>query len=118
MTVAGLVVHRKHGFFITKEGYEYVLVISLVATGVSAIGPGRWSLDSGSVRLARRHWLGWAGALGGAGLRGRVWPPGRVLAAPEGGVTAPHGHGAGTTYRRHTPWATSVTGARADRRAV
>ena len=45
MAVAGIVVHRTNGFFITKEGYEYVLVIALTAIGVSAVGPGRWSLD-------------------------------------------------------------------------
>jgi putative oxidoreductase len=45
MAVAGIVVHRHNGFFITKEGYEYVLVISLTAAGVAAIGPGRWSID-------------------------------------------------------------------------
>jgi putative oxidoreductase len=60
MTVAGLVVHRKNGFFITKEGYEYVLVISLVAAGISAVGPGRWSLDSAL--------FGWHDVTGWGGL--------------------------------------------------
>jgi putative oxidoreductase len=45
MSVAGLVVHRPHGFFINKEGFEYVLVVSLLVAAVGAIGPGRWSLD-------------------------------------------------------------------------
>src|ERR1700737_2999881 len=45
MTVAGIVVHRQNGFFITKEGYEYVLVVSMTCAGVAATGPGRWSVD-------------------------------------------------------------------------
>src|ERR1700737_1091117 len=45
MSVAGIVVHRKNGFFITKEGYEYVAYISLVCAAIGAMGPGRWSID-------------------------------------------------------------------------
>jgi hypothetical protein len=64
MSVAGVVVHRPNGFFITKEGYEYVLVVSLTCAGVAAIGPGRWSVDDGGVWLARHRRLGWDGAVG------------------------------------------------------
>ncbi|GAC1587945.1 MAG: DoxX family protein [Acidimicrobiales bacterium] len=45
MSVAGIVVHRRNGFFITKEGYEYVLVISLACAAVGVMGAGRWSVD-------------------------------------------------------------------------
>jgi len=45
MSVAGLVVHRKNGFFIVKEGWEYVAFIGLVCAAIGAMGPGRWSVD-------------------------------------------------------------------------
>jgi putative oxidoreductase len=45
LSVAFIVVHWKNGFFVLKEGYEYAMVIIATVTGVSAIGPGRWSLD-------------------------------------------------------------------------
>jgi putative oxidoreductase len=73
MSVAGIVVHRPNGFFITKEGYEYVLVVSLTCAGVGAIGPGRWSVDhavfdwhdiSGWGGLALSVGLGLGAALG------------------------------------------------------
>ncbi|MHB8463617.1 MAG: DoxX family protein [Acidimicrobiales bacterium] len=68
MSVAGIVVHRKNGFFIVKEGYEYVLVVSLTVIGVSAIGPGRWSLDH--ALFGWRDITGWGGVAlsGGIGL--------------------------------------------------
>jgi putative oxidoreductase len=60
MSVAGIVVHRPNGFFITKEGYEYVLVVSLTCAGVAATGPGRWSVDHAV--------LGWQDVTGWGGL--------------------------------------------------
>lgn len=45
MTTAFLTVHRPNGFFITAEGYEYVLVVATALTALAALGPGRWSLD-------------------------------------------------------------------------
>lgn len=38
-------VHRPNGFFITDEGYEYVLVLSTAAATLAALGPGRISAD-------------------------------------------------------------------------
>ena len=46
MIVAFWTVHRKDGFFIVKGGYEYNLILAVVAIGVSAIGPGTYSLDN------------------------------------------------------------------------
>jgi putative oxidoreductase len=45
MVVAGVVAHRPNGFFVFKEGYEYVLMIAVVAVAIAILGPGKWSLD-------------------------------------------------------------------------
>lgn len=45
MLVATLSVHIKNGFFITKQGYEYNLVLGLSALSLAFTGPGRFSLD-------------------------------------------------------------------------
>ena len=44
MVVAGWTVHR-HAFLITKEGFEYVLVLATLNLAIGALGPGAWSLD-------------------------------------------------------------------------
>lgn len=46
MLVAGWVAHRPNGFFIFKDGYEYVLVIAVSALLLGLLGPGSWSFDS------------------------------------------------------------------------
>ena len=45
LTVAARSVHLPNGFFITREGYEYVLNLSAAAVALAAIGPGRLSID-------------------------------------------------------------------------
>ena len=45
MVVAGWTVHRSNGFFILREGWEYVFVLALAALVVATLGPGEWSLD-------------------------------------------------------------------------
>ena len=45
MTVAGWTSHRSNGFFIIKEGWEYVMVLAVVATTVAMLGPGQISVD-------------------------------------------------------------------------
>ncbi|MFF7944705.1 DoxX family protein [Nocardia gamkensis] len=57
MLVAGLLAHRANGFFVFKEGYEYVLVLGVVALALGILGPGRLSLD----RAAGIDITGWAG---------------------------------------------------------
>lgn len=66
MAVAARSVHAPNGFFITGEGYEYVLNLSVAAVALAAIGPGTFSVD---------HLLGldaklspWQGAAIAAGL--------------------------------------------------
>jgi putative oxidoreductase len=45
MAVAYRTVHRPNGYFVVKEGWEYVGFISATAVALSALGPGRWSVD-------------------------------------------------------------------------
>ncbi|HSV64532.1 MAG TPA: DoxX family protein [Mycobacteriales bacterium] len=70
MAVAGLIVHRPNGFFIFREGYEYVLVVGLALAVLAAIGPGRLSLDH-ALGIDRHGWgYGLAALL--AGLAGAL----------------------------------------------
>lgn len=46
MTVAALTDHRGKGYFVFKGGWEYVLLVAIVAVGLAVIGPGGWSLDA------------------------------------------------------------------------
>ena len=45
MTVATLTDHRGKGFFVFKGGWEYTVLIAVVAVALAAIGPGDWSVD-------------------------------------------------------------------------
>ena len=81
MLVALVANHLKNGFFIFRpgEGYEYVLMIALVASALGALGAGGWSLD----RAIGFHVVGWgglavaagAGAAGAAALLVTSWRP-------------------------------------------
>ena len=46
MLVAGLLYHRKNGFFIFKEGYEYVLALAVVALVLGTVPAGKYSIDN------------------------------------------------------------------------
>jgi DMSO/TMAO reductase YedYZ molybdopterin-dependent catalytic subunit len=66
MLTAAWTVHRKNGFFIVKEGWEYNLVLAVSAVAVATLGAGRFSLDW---LIFGHNWLdGWAGLLISAGL--------------------------------------------------
>ena len=58
MLVAGLLAHRKNGFFVFKDGYEYVLILAVVCLMLGALGPGHFSVDY----AAGIQVTGWAGA--------------------------------------------------------
>ena len=45
MVVAGWTVHRNNGFFIIKEGWEYIFVLAITAIVIATLGSGEWSLD-------------------------------------------------------------------------
>lgn len=57
MLVAGLLAHRRNGFFVFKEGYEYVLVLAVAALALGLLGPGWLSVD----HAAGIEITGWAG---------------------------------------------------------
>jgi len=96
MLVAGLLAHRKNGFFVFKDGYEYVLVIAVVCLALATLGPGRFSVDN----AAGIEITGWAGggiALGvavvaTAGLLATFYRPApRKAAAPGEPAEQVHG---------------------------
>jgi putative oxidoreductase len=74
MLVAWITNHMKNGFFIfyAGEGYEYVMVLTLIAIVVGTLGPGQWSID-GQVSALQNFW-GWIGfgISGGAGILGAL----------------------------------------------
>lgn len=47
MSVAIWTVHKGNGLLVTKDGWEYNLVLATVGVSVATIGPGQWSLDNG-----------------------------------------------------------------------
>jgi putative oxidoreductase len=63
MLVAGLLAHRPNGFFVFKEGYEYVLVLAVVCVALGMLGPGGLSLDA-AAGIEITGWAGGAVALG------------------------------------------------------
>ncbi len=79
MLVAGLLAHRKNGFFVFKEGYEYVLLIATVCLALALLGPGDLSLDE-AADITITGWTAGAIALGvavvaTAGLLATFWRP-------------------------------------------
>lgn len=79
MTVAGVISHRSNGFFVFRDGYEYVLMIAVICAAVSLAGPGRASVD-GALGIDLAGGTGLAigvglGLLGAAVLLGAAWRP-------------------------------------------
>ena len=69
MIVAGWVGHRKNGFFIIKDGWEYVFVLAAGAASLALLGPGSWSLDNAlGLTWSGRGWflLAVSGGIGSA----------------------------------------------------
>lgn len=80
MTVAGIAEHRKNGFFVFKEGYEYVLFIAGTCVALGILGPGRYSLDRAlGIDDNLDGWTGGGiallGVLGAAGMLAACWRP-------------------------------------------
>jgi putative oxidoreductase len=74
MLVAWITNHMRNGFFIFRpgEGYEYVMILTVVGVALALLGPGNWSLDHAAG--IQRHLVGWTGlAIGlGAGAGGAL----------------------------------------------
>ncbi len=45
MSVAVWTVHKGKGLLVTKDGWEYNLVLATIGVTVATLGPGEWSLD-------------------------------------------------------------------------
>ncbi len=50
MVVAWITNHLRNGFFIFRpgEGYEYVMVLTVLGVVIATLGPGHWSIDYGA----------------------------------------------------------------------
>jgi len=82
MVVAWVTAHRTNGFFIFRpgQGWEYVMIVTVVALALGTLGGGEWSLD-GVWDLGLSGWwpLVVTAALGGGGaglLLAVFWRPG------------------------------------------
>lgn len=87
MLVAGLLAHRPNGFFVFRDGYEYVLVLSVACLALAVLGPGRFSVDS-AAGIAMTGWTGGGIALGvavvaTAGLLATFWRPKREAGSAD-----------------------------------
>ena len=81
MVVAFWTVHRSNGFFVLAEGFEYVMILAVIAVGIATTGPGQFSLDyafgltdpdfDGLTGLA----IAGGGVLAGAGLLAVFYRP-------------------------------------------
>lgn len=92
MTVAALTDHRGKGYFVFKNGSEYVLLVAMASVAVASLGPGQWSLDHlvGLGEMAGPWWGIAAGLLGtgaAAGLLAVSFRP--ALTTSEGASAAP-----------------------------
>jgi putative oxidoreductase len=83
MVIAGVVAHRRNGFFVFKDGYEYVLLIATVCAAIGLLGPGSVSVDHLlGIDQAVTGWAGLAvtvglGVAGAAALLAATWRPAR-----------------------------------------
>jgi putative oxidoreductase len=79
MSVAFWTVHKGNGLLITKNGWEYNLVLATIGVAVATIGAGEWSLDN-ALGIDLNGTAGFLISLGGglalaAGLLGTCYRP-------------------------------------------
>ncbi len=84
MVVAWITNHLKKGFFIFRpgEGWEYVMVLTVLGLALAVLGPGAWSIDHAAGIADPPGWTGMiiglgAGGGGAALLLAGFWRPGR-----------------------------------------
>ena len=98
MLVAAWTVHRKNGYFIVGNGWEYNFILAIVAIGVAVTGGGTLSLDD-AIGL-RSLDAGWPGLLiavvvgfgGGIGQLIMFFRPSAPAPAPAAGGPSPRSH--------------------------
>jgi putative oxidoreductase len=71
--------HRGN-FYVFKDGWEYNLVLAVLAVLVAVTGPGRWSLDRGlgiddSLDGSTGLWISLIGLVGAVALLAVFWKP-------------------------------------------
>lgn len=88
MLVAWVTNHRGNGFFIFRpgEGWEYVMVLTVVGVALAVLGPGGWSIDDLAHLQQLWGWTGlWivlgAGGGGAALLLAGSWRPAKPVEA-------------------------------------
>jgi len=72
LSVAIVLVHRKNGFFIIKEGWEYAGLIIAVCSAIGVLGPGRWSVDHAVFGWTDVHGWGGLGLSAGVGVAAAI----------------------------------------------
>ncbi|HET6953680.1 MAG TPA: DoxX family protein [Acidimicrobiales bacterium] len=92
MSVAFWTVHKGNGLLVTKDGWEYNLVLAAIGVALATIGAGEWSLD-GALGLDLNGPAGCAiavvGGLGlAAGLLATCYRPPAPAPATEPETTA------------------------------
>jgi putative oxidoreductase len=82
MVVAWITNHLRNGFFIFRpgEGWEYVMVLTVLGLVIGVLGPGEWSLDHAADVFDPPGWSGFlitlvAGGGGAACLLATCWRP-------------------------------------------
>lgn len=83
MLVATFTDHRGKGYFVFKGGWEYTVLVAMVAVAIAALGPGEWSLDHAiGLDLAGTGWAV-AALVGGAAAAGALMLTSYRPATPE-----------------------------------
>ena len=93
MLIAGMLAHRPNGFFVFRDGYEYVLVLLVICLGLATVGPGKLSVDY-AAGITITGWAGGGVALGvavvaTAGMLATFWRPKRER---DEAASKPAGH--------------------------
>lgn len=88
MFVAYWTVHRANGFFILKQGWEYVFTLALLSYAIATIGPGAFSIDA--VIGIDQYLDGWigsilalAGIVAGVGFLVLFYRPSKIESSTE-----------------------------------
>jgi putative oxidoreductase len=91
MISAAVAAHGEQGLWSENEGYEYPLVLIVVALAVTLAGPGAYSIDAAlGLPLEGAGWTAFSAALGGIAALGSL------------AIRRPHGVPASSEVRHHS----------------